>query len=212
MVRPDRADAPELIGALLAQVSPRTEVVLLSDQDGGNPGADQPGPVGWAARVERAVRDSGRPWTILRPGWFMQVFTDRRFYRDQINGAGELPFPSGDALMAWIDARDIAAVAERALLDAGHAGQTYQISGPEALSLSRTAELLSVVAGRPVTHLDVTIDEAVAGSEGFERDLSALTFERVRAGGFADVTDTVEHVTGRPARTLQTFLHDAFRS
>ncbi|WP_444948021.1 NmrA family NAD(P)-binding protein [Micromonospora ureilytica] len=212
VVRPDRADAPELIGALLAQVSPRTEVVLLSDQDGGNPGADQPGPVGWAPRVERAVRDSGRPWTILRPGWFMQVFTDRRFYHDQITGAGELPFPSGDALVAWTDARDIAAVAERALLDAGHAGQTYQISGPEALSLSRTAELLSVAAGRPVTHLDVTIDEAVAGPEGFERDLSALTFERVRAGGFANVTDTVEHVTGRPARTLQTFLHDAFRS
>ncbi|MFF5199048.1 NAD(P)H-binding protein [Micromonospora parva] len=212
VVRPDRADAPELIGALLAEMAPRTKVVLLSDKDGGHPGADQPGPAGWAPRVERAVRDSGRQWTILRPGWFMQVFTDPRFYRDQITGAGELPFPSGDALVAWIDARDIAAVAERALLDPGHAGQTYQISGPEALSLPRTAELLSAAASRPVTHRDVTIDEAVAGSEGFERDLSALTFERVRAGGFAEVTDTVEHVIGRPARTLQTFLRDAFRS
>jgi uncharacterized protein YbjT (DUF2867 family) len=139
----------------------------------------------------------------------MQVLTDPRFFRDQITGAGELPFPGGDAAVAWIDARDIAAVAERALLDDGHAGRTYRISGPEALSLPRTAELLSAAVGRPVTHRDVTVDEAVAGLEGFERDLSVLTFERVRAGRFAEVTDTVEHVTGRPARTLRTFLSDA---
>lgn len=84
----------------------------------------------------------------------------------------------------------------------------YRITGPEALSLPRTAELLSAAAGRPVTHRDVTVDEAVAGLEGFERDLSALTFERVRAGMFAEVTDLVEHVTGRPARTLRNFLSD----
>ncbi|QGN48066.1 hypothetical protein GKC29_15275 [Micromonospora sp. WMMC415] len=138
----------------------------------------------------------------------MQVLTDPRFYRDQIVGAGELPFPSGDAMVAWIDARDIAAVAARALLEDGHAGRTYRISGPEALSLPRTAELLSAAAGHPVTHRDVTVDEAVAGLEGFERDLSALTFERVRAGRFAEVTDIVEHVTGRPARALRSFLAD----
>ncbi|WBC16636.1 NAD(P)H-binding protein [Micromonospora sp. WMMA1998] len=209
VVRPDRADAPQLVAALLSGTSTRTRVVLLSDQDGGDPGPDHPGPAGWAPRVERAVRDSGRPWTVLRPGWFMQVLTDPRFYRDQIAGAGELPFPSGDATVAWIDARDIAAVAARALLDDGHAGRTYRISGPEALSLPHTAELLSAAAGRPVTHRDVTIEEAVAGLEGFERDLSALTFERVRAGGFAEVTDTVERVTGRPARTLRSFLADS---
>ena len=111
VVRPDRADAPELIDALLTETSPRTRVVLLSEKD-----ADYAGPNGWAPRAERAVRDSGRTWTILRPSWFMQVFTDPRFYRDQIAGTGELPFPSDGARVAWIDARDIAAVAERALL------------------------------------------------------------------------------------------------
>jgi hypothetical protein len=55
-----------------------------------------------------------------------------------------------------------------------------------------------------------TSDAAGYGvSVSLERDLSALTFERVRAGGFAEVTDTVEHVTGRPARTTQTYLCDA---
>ncbi|WP_435152284.1 hypothetical protein [Micromonospora aurantiaca (nom. illeg.)] len=204
VVRPDRPDAPELVGALVAQTSPSTRVVLLSDKDGGHPGSDYP--AGWAPSVERAVRGSGRPWTILRPGWFMQVFTDPRFYRHQIADSGELPFPSGGAEMAWIDARDIAAVAGRALIEDGHAGRTYELSGPASLSLPRTAELLSDAAGHPVVHRDLTVDEAVAGTEGFERDLNRLTFERVRAGGFAVVTDTVARVTGAAPRTLEDFL------
>ena len=204
VVRPDRAEAPDLIGALLAGTSPRTRIVLLSEQD-----ADYAGEDGWAPRAERAVRDGGHPWTILRPSWFMQVFTDPRFYLDQIAGSAELAFSGGGARLAWIDARDIAAVAERALLDEGHAGQVYEVTGPEALSLPRTAELLSVAAGRPVAHREISIDEAVADTADFERELNGLTFERVHAGSFATVTDTVERVTGRPARTLQTFLADS---
>ncbi|QLQ35358.1 nucleoside-diphosphate sugar epimerase [Micromonospora robiginosa] len=203
VVRPDRADAPELIGALLAEMPARARVVLLSERD-----PDHTGPDGWAPRAERAVRDSGRTWTILRPSWFMQVFTDPRFYRDPIVDTGELPFPGGGATVAWIDARDIAAVAERALLDEGHDGRVYELSGPESLSLPSTATLLSPAAGRPVTHREVTVAEAVAGMAGFERDLSVLTFERVRAGRFAATTDTVARVTGRPARTLRDFLAD----
>jgi uncharacterized protein YbjT (DUF2867 family) len=202
VVRPDRADAPDLVGALLAS-TPRTRVVLLSEQD-----VDSIRPDGWAPGVERAVRGSDHDWTILRPNWFMQVFTDPRFYRDPI-AAGELPFPSGGAEVAWIDARDIAAVAERALLDEGHAGRVHELTGPEALSLPRTAELLASAAGRPVAHRETTIDDAVAGLEGFERELTTLTFERVRAGSFAVITDTVEEVTGRPARALEDFLADS---
>jgi len=203
VVRPDRADAPELIASLLAVMAPRTRVVLLSEQD-----ADSVGPDGWAPRCEQAVRGSRSDWTILRPSWFMQVFTDPRFYRDDVR-SGELPFSSAGARVAWIDARDIAGVAARALLEDGHSGVVYELSGPEALSLTRTAELLSIAVGRPVTHREVTIDEAVTDTDGFERELFEVTLERVHAGTFAVVTDTVERVTGRPARALHAFLADA---
>ncbi|WBB93238.1 NAD(P)H-binding protein [Verrucosispora sp. WMMC514] len=203
LVRPDRADAPDLIGALLDETPAQARIVLLSEQDADYMGAD-----GWAPRAERAVRDSGHAWTILRPSWFMQVFTDPRFYRDQI-ADGKLPFSSGGASLAWIDARDIAAVAERALLDEKHAGQVYELTGPESLTLPRTAELLAAAAGRPVALHEMTVDEAVDGTTGFERELFALTFERVRAGSFAEVTEAVERVTGRPARTLPAFLAEA---
>ncbi|WP_369130787.1 NmrA family NAD(P)-binding protein [Modestobacter roseus] len=201
LVRPDRPDTPELVGALLDQVPPRAHVVLLSEQ-----AADDPDPDGWAVRVERAVEVSGHSWTVLRPSWFMQVFTDPRFYRDLLAGGGELPFPDGGAAIAWIDARDIAAVAERALLEPGHSGRVHELTGPEALTLPRTAELLSGVAGGPVVHREVTVEEALTGTEGFDRDLLALTYDRVRRGSFTPVAGTVEQVTGRPARTLAAFL------
>jgi uncharacterized protein YbjT (DUF2867 family) len=203
VVRPDRVDAPELVASLLARAAISTRVVLLSEQDAGYPGPD-----GWAPRVERAVRDSRRPWTIVRPSWFMQVFTDPRFFRDLLTGGGELPFPSGGERLAWIDARDIAAVAEQALLDDAHDGQVHEITGPEALTLDSTVEVLSA-GGQPITHRDVGIDEAVQGSEGFARELDALTFERVRAGSFATVTDTVLRITGRRPRSLQAFVREA---
>jgi uncharacterized protein YbjT (DUF2867 family) len=200
VVRPDREDAPTLVAALLAVTAPGTHIVLLSEQD-----ADSFAPGSWALRVEEAVRASGRSWTILRPSWFMQVFTDARFLRSDI-AAGRLPFPDGGARLAWIDARDIAAVAERALLEDSLKGTIHELSGPEALTLPATAELLSEALGQPIEHTEPSIEAAVDGTEGFERWEFVTTYERVQAGVFATVTDGVEHVTGRPARSLQAFL------
>ena len=185
------------------RIDPPALPVVLSEQD-----ADSFAPESWALRTERAVRESGRSWTMLRPSWFMQVFTDARYYRDQV-GTGELPFPSGGATVAWIDARDIAAVAERALLEERHAERIYELSGPEALTLPRTAQVLSSALGRPVTHLELTIEEAVADIDGFDRQAFTTTFERLHAGVYSEVTDAVEQVTGRPAGTLQTFMAES---
>ena len=204
VVRPDRPDAPELVAALLEQAPAGTHAVLLSEQ-----AADRVGPDGWAVRTEAAVRSSGRPWTVLRPSWFMQVLTDDRFFRHALLQDGELPFSSGGARVAWIDAGDIAAVAERALLEPGHAGEVHELTGPEALSLPATAELVGRVTGTSVVHREVPLESSADGAEGFERELTLLTFERVHAGHFAVVTDAVDRVAGRPARPLQAFLADA---
>lgn len=199
VVRPDRADAPGLIADLLAVLPPTTRVVLLSERD------PEQGPVDWSLRCEAAVRGGGRPWAILRPSWFLQVLEDPRFLLADVRERGELPFSSGGADVAWIDARDIAAVAARALLDDDLTGVTLELSGPEAVSLPRTAEVLAEALGRPVRHVETAADEAFEGMSDFERELTAITWRRVHAGVFAEVTDTVEQVTGRPARSLADF-------
>lgn len=202
LVRPDRADAPDLTAALLAETPRDARIVLLSERD-----ADSFAPGSWALRVEQAVRESGHAWTMLRPSWFMQVFTDPRFYRDEIAEHGRLAFAGGQAAVAWIDARDIAAVAECALLDEGHEGQVYELSGPEAMTLPQTARVLSGVLGRSVSHVEITIAEAVADiPKGFERDEFVWTLERLRDGVFSGVTGAVQHVTSRPARGLAQIL------
>ncbi|GAA5140804.1 NAD(P)H-binding protein [Nocardioides marinquilinus] len=204
VVRPDRPDAPDLVGRLAAATAPGTRVVLLSDL---NVLAD--GPDGWSARTEAAVTTSGRPWTLLRPGWFMQVLTDPRFYRDDV-AAGTLPYPAGGGRLSWIDARDIAAVAARALVDDGHDGRAYPLTGPEALTLPETAAALSEALGHPVVHRDLAPEEAAAGYTGFERDLAVATYELVAADHFAVVETGVRDVTGREPRRLEEFLADAF--
>lgn len=203
VVRPDRPDAPELIAALVATTPADAHLVLLSGQEAGPKVSDS-----WALRAESAVRESGRTWTVLRPGWFMQVFLDPRFYRNQVE-AGQLPFSSGGASVAWIDARDIAAVAERAILHDGHEGRIHTLSGPEAVTLPDTARLLSRAFGRPITYVELSIGEAVGGTDGFERQLLKTTLERLHAGSYAEVTDTVERVTRRPARSLGMLLADS---
>lgn len=203
LVRPDRADAPELVAEFLHLAPTTAHVTLVSER-----AADYPDLHHWAQRVEGAVLASGRRWTILRPSWFMQVLTDRRFFRDEIVQDATLSFAAGGSTVAWIDTRDIAAVAARSLLDDDLAESVLEMTGPQSLSLPHTAEALSVALGRRVVHRDVSAEEAVAGSEGFLADLTAATFRRVRAGAFAGVTDVVERVTGTPARSLETFLID----
>lgn len=201
VVRPDREDAPRLVTDLTRQTATHARIVLLSEQD-----ADSFAPGTWAPEVERAVRESGRNWTILRPGWFAQVFIDARYLRAFV-AAGRLPFPAGGAALAWIDARDIADVAERALLEDGFAGTVHELSGRQALTLPETAAALSEVLERPVEHVEVSIEDAVAGVDGFDRWEFITTYERVQAGVYA-VTDGVERATGRPARSFHEFLTD----
>lgn len=201
LVRSDRPDAPEVVRRFLDVVPDDMKVVLLSERR-----AEDFGPDGWAPRVEEAVTGSGRPWVVLRPGWFAQVFTDERFYRDVAVAGGQLSFASGGADVAWIDARDIADVATAALLTSRHDGELLELTGPEGLSLARTAEILSRHAATPVEHVEISVDEAAADASGFERELLGITFERLGRGSFADVTGEVERVTGRPARTLDEAL------
>ncbi len=203
VVRPDLEDAPALVTDLVAATPHNTHVVLLSEVDNGYFTPDA-----WARRVELAVRDSGRTWTMVRPGWFMQVFTDPRFFLDDIVEKRQLRLVSEGQDVAWIDARDIAAVAESALMEPGHDRQVYEITGPEALTLQRTAELLAASLGRPVEHVEVSMDEMLGGSEGFQRDLDHGAFDRIRLGLFGIVTSTVREVTGNAPRSFEQFLAD----
>lgn len=150
--------------------------------------------------AERAVRDTGVETTVVRADWFDQNF-DEGFFRDAVL-AGELAVPVGSLRQAFNDADDVAAVAVAALTGAGHDGEVHEVGGPEPLSFGDVAAILSSVTGREVRHSgdSARYVEVMAGFGMPEEQVraDARAFEALAGAGDAEVTDTVERLTGRP--------------
>lgn len=155
---------------------------------------------------DQQVINSGLGYVILQPNWFYQNFLD--FFP-----AGEMKLPVGDGLTSFIDVRDIAAVAIAALTDTRHVGETYVLTGPEALSHAEIAHILSEETGGCFAFEDVTEEawnaQAIEGGME-ERVASGLIglFRLIREGRMAEITNDVERVTGRPPIRFSAFARD----
>jgi uncharacterized protein YbjT (DUF2867 family) len=104
-------------------------------------------------QAEKIIEDSGIPFTVLRPNFFMQNFVD--LHRHTIKSNNAFYLPADDAKVSYVDVRDIARVAVRLLTmndnnDCDkHDGKAYNITGLEALPYTELADSLSeVIAGK----------------------------------------------------------------
>jgi uncharacterized protein YbjT (DUF2867 family) len=161
---------------------------------------------------EDAVRSSGLEWTILRPGWFAQNFSEG-FFAEAVK-AGEMRFPAGDGAATFVDVEDIADVAVAALTEDGHAGRTYELSGPRALSLNEVAQILGKARGKRVVYTAISVEAFVAESvaQGWaEEDARgfAEVFHPLRTGLDAHCSTGVEEALGRKPRTFEVFAQSA---
>lgn len=201
LMRPDIPDAPERVHGVV-ELNPQAHVVLLSEQGAGGLAPDH-----WARRVEDAVTMHATTWTVLRPSWFHQILTDPRFFRDAIRDDHALSLPSHGSPLAWVDARDIAAVAVAALVapDAHH-GRAHTITGPAALTVDAVADDLAAALGHPIHAADPPIHEAVAGMDPWATGILEDLYRRVHDGGFAEVSGAVDEITGHPPRDIRSFI------
>jgi uncharacterized protein YbjT (DUF2867 family) len=161
----------------------------------------------WHAETEAQIRDTGLPWTFLHPPYFMQNLLRAA---PAIAAHGVLTAAMKDGRIAMVDARDVAAVAVAALTAPGHEGQTYAITGPEALSHAMVAATLSKAVGRPIEYRDIPLDalreQLVSGGAPPWLVEVRMEFTSVLREGFAAaVTDTVLRTTGRPPRAFAAF-------
>lgn len=162
--------------------------------------------------LELHVEGLGVPATVLRPNWFAQNFSEGVF-REPIVRNGVIRLPAGDAAVSFVDVRDIGAVAAAALVEDGHEGAAYTVTGPAALTHADAAEAIGRAAGRPVRYEPVDDDafRAAMGGMGWDRGyLEALVglFGMSRAGAAAPVSPDVERVLGRPATPFAQFAAD----
>ena len=154
---------------------------------------------------EESLRATGMDWTILRPGFYM---ANALMWRDTVVGQGVVYEPTGTGRHALLHPADVGDVAAEVLAGHGHAGMTYELTGPEALSSADCAAALSEVLGREIGHVDVPEEAfrgglAQAGVPAPVADNLARYYVMVKAGEFDMVTPTVAELLGRPARTFR---------
>ncbi len=99
--------------------------------------------------IEHALKESGLPHTILRPNNFYQ---NDYWFKDAIVQYGVYPQPIGGIGLSRVDSRDIGEAAVRALADGGHAGKTYALVGPDAVTGESCAAEFAKALGRPVAY------------------------------------------------------------
>ncbi|XGP77596.1 NAD(P)H-binding protein [Actinokineospora auranticolor] len=190
-------------------------VVLLSGRGVDVPGyADLESPMAHVhVDGEAAVRASGLEWTIVRPTWFAQNFTEG-FFRDAVL-AGEIRLPAGKGAVPYVDAEDIAAVAVAALTEDTHHGQTYELSGPHALTFDEVTAEISRATGRTVRYVPLSEEEFIAElvTEGWspaEASDYAAVISPIRHDLETPISDGVHRALGRPPLDFTTFTRTAW--
>jgi len=162
------------------------------------------------AMTEKDIRESGIPFTFLQPHSFMQNLI---FESAAIKEQSTIYAPMGDGKIGMVDARDIAAVAVKALTEEGHEGKTYVLTGPEAISYYDIANVLTRVLGKEIKYVPVTSEVAHKGMldsgmpEWLADDLTGLNLV-FAAGKASDISPDVEEVTGRKAHSIKDFVSD----
>ncbi len=162
-------------------------------------------------RIEERLESSGLGFTHLRPTAFMQTLAG--YLPALTDAGGTFRLPVGSGRIAWVDTRDIAAVAFRALAEAGHESRAYPITGPESLSMAEVAERVSAATGRRVRYEDVPPETAHAlmlqnGLPSQLADFLVGFYGLVRAGTTDFVAASVPEVTGAPGRTFAAFARE----
>ncbi|ADB33346.1 NmrA family protein [Kribbella flavida DSM 17836] len=152
------------------------------------------------AILEQAVQDSGLEWTVLRPsGFHSNTFAWSQSVREQ--RLVEAPF--GDISLPAIDPGDIADVAATALCDPGHAGKTWELTGPAPISPRQQSQVIAAALGEPVRFAELSREEARVRLLRFMPEHVADSTLGILGSPTAaeqQVSADVERVLGRPAR------------
>ena len=155
--------------------------------------------------TEEHVRATGLRHTFLRDSMYMD------FLPALAGTDGVIRGPADDGRVGAVARDDIADAAVTVLLGDGHDGRTYDLTGPEAITLHEVAEKLSRVAGRDVAYHTETLEEAYAsrasyGAPDWEVEGWVTTYAAIAAGEMDVVSDAVERLTGHPPISFPEFL------
>ncbi len=166
--------------------------------------------------VENALREFDVPYTILRPGYYIQ---NDLMLKDAIRGAGIYPMPIGVAGICAADVRDIAEAAALSLTQEGHEGQTYDIVSPTLISGPGNAETWSKLLGKEVRYTGHNFDQWEEQMRQRAPGWSAFDLRMMFQGyfdrGFASTESEISRLSkllGHSPRSYEQFASDTAKT
>ncbi len=161
----------------------------------------------WA--VEEHIRASGIPWTIVKPNFFMQNLLSSA---SSIKAQRRFSLPMGNGTTGMADIRDIGAVCAEVLTGNGHAGKSYEITGPEVLTFHDVAARFSEVLGAKVEYVPMPMEQfrerMTRVLEPWHLNAVCELFREIAEIGLDHTTDTFSKLTGRKPIALRQFIRD----
>ncbi len=164
----------------------------------------------WHGEADRHVIDSGIPYTILQPAYFMQNVL---MSAASIASDGIIYGAMGDGKVGVIDTRDIIDVAATILTSDGHQGQSYVLTGPEALSMADIAAKLSAALSKEVKYVNASQDDTKAGMVAMGMsdiiaDAWVQLAQMLSMGAAEMITPVAKEITGKEPRSFDDFARD----
>jgi uncharacterized protein YbjT (DUF2867 family) len=166
----------------------------------------------WHRKVEDKLKATTISFTILRPNSFHQNVVT--YFAPSIRAQGVFYSSMGNARVSFLDVRDIAAVAAKALAAGEHSGKTYELNGPEALTYAELAAKISANAGRTVNYVNIPADaqrKAMLdqGMPTWQVDALLDLQDYYNCGNGGAVDPLLRKLLGRPAITMDQFLSES---
>ncbi|MEU0413211.1 SDR family oxidoreductase [Streptomyces griseorubiginosus] len=161
--------------------------------------------------TEQHIRAAGLEYTFLRDNFYAE------FVPDLVGEDGVIRGPAGQGRAAFVAQDDIADAATAVLSrPQDHVGATYDLTGPESLTLDEAAAILSEQRGRTVAYRPETVEQAYAsrasyGAPPWQLDAWVSTYTAIASGELDGVGDAVPRLTAHPATPLARVLRDAGR-
>jgi uncharacterized protein YbjT (DUF2867 family) len=186
-------------------------LVFLSGHD--PEGLFMPAHCGVKYLSEYAIRNSGIPYTFIRPNYLMQ--NDYR-HKEALLEQGVYGSPLGDVGVSRADVRDVAEAAAIVLTTPGHEGKAFPIASPDIFTGESTAEVWSQAFNKPVRYIGHD------DMDGFEARMSQirppymahdmrLMYEGFQKNGFIASPEEIERLTallGRKPRNYYDFVEE----
>lgn len=164
--------------------------------------------------TEEDIRQSGIAYTFVQPHSFLQNLL---FEAGSIKNENSIFASMADGKIPMVDARDIAAVAATSLLETGHEGQSYIVTGPKAISYYDVASELSKQLNRPIKYIPVSLEDGHKGMldagmpDWLADDITAIN-EVYGANEATEISPDVEKVSGKKPISLEKFIADYLES